>query len=86
VTVEFDDDVLIPKRRGKPPASERAPVIPFDDFPLGKSKFFPSMHPSTASSAIGAYQDRFPDRKFSYRFFASDPKCKEPGVRIWRLR
>lgn len=86
MTIEFDDDVEIPKRKGRPKQSEIGAAIPFDEFPVGKSHFVPGIHPSTVAGAVAAYEKRFPAQKFSYRFFMQDPKKGVTGVRIWRMR
>lgn len=83
----FDDDVPMPKRRGKPARSDRAPEIPFEEFPIGKSFLVRGGgKQATVSGAKAAFERRFPEREFKTRYFDDDPKYHVPGVRIWRLK
>jgi hypothetical protein len=84
--LNFDDDVPLPKRRGRPAGAAAKQPIPFDEFPVGKSLFLAGANPCTVSGAVSAYERRFPEKEFVMRYLDSDPKAKVAGVRVWRMR
>jgi hypothetical protein len=83
---QFDYDVEIPKRPGRPRKGQEAPAIPFAQIPVGASYFARGAGQSTVSAAAVAFRKRFEHVLFVTHWFARDPKTGLAGVRIWRVR
>jgi hypothetical protein len=91
MTFSLDDEVAIPRKKGKP-ANHKPHDWPFARMQVGQSFFSPGFSHAVRTAA-GDHERLFPPTKFTSRMFDGirsdppfDPVTGQVGVRIWRIR
>jgi hypothetical protein len=84
-----DDDVALPRRRGRPSDEEahRFPIDKLRRMGIGQSIFVPGIMAAFSMRAkVSELVRMHRNAQYASRIFESDPKYKQPGLRVWRVR